>query len=71
MNNSKEEESRLYKQLHYAKRAKDEKLDQALADTFPASDPLPWTSDVSKAASERNVEMDPRAESRRRSKAKR
>ncbi len=70
MNTSKEKESGLYKQSHHAKRAKDEKLDQALADTFPASDPIPWTSDVDKAASERNAEPDARDESQRRAKQK-
>ena len=33
----------------------DDKLDQALADTFPASDPIPWTSDVRKTAPERKL----------------
>lgn len=27
----------------------EDKLDRALADTFPASDPIPWISDVRKA----------------------
>ena len=55
MNNRKEKESGSYKQSSSekkvdenksaSKKSNDYKLDQALADTFPASDPLPWTSD--------------------------
>lgn len=36
----------------------EDKLDEALANTFPASDPLPWTSDVRKTASETKAEKD-------------
>ncbi|MBI2486688.1 MAG: hypothetical protein HYW01_06965 [Deltaproteobacteria bacterium] len=33
----------------------EDKLDEALANTFPASDPLPWTSDVRETATERKA----------------
>ncbi len=56
MSNWKEKESGVYKNSStegkvdeakaMSEKSKDDKLDQALADTFPASDPLPWTSDV-------------------------
>ena len=62
MNNRKEKESGLYKNSltenkvvdetkAVSEKSKDDKLDQALADTFPASDPLPWTSDPSEDTS--------------------
>ncbi|MCI0453563.1 MAG: hypothetical protein L0Y68_01035 [Candidatus Dadabacteria bacterium] len=41
-----------------SERLREDKLDKALADTFPASDPLPWTSDVKKSASETKAEKD-------------
>jgi hypothetical protein len=56
LNNWKEKESGLHKNSSteskvdetktVSEKSSDYKLDQALADTFPASDPLPWTSDL-------------------------
>ena len=61
MNNRKEKERGPYKQSSSekkvdenksaSKKSNDHKLDQALADTFPASDPIPWTSDPSEDTS--------------------
>jgi hypothetical protein len=38
----------------------DDKLDQALADTFPASDPIPWISEVRKIASDTKAKKESR-----------